>query len=399
MKIGLNNKNLIRTFLFGLIIGLFLVPNFVLSQEKIDIYFFYSKICPHCVQEKVFLEKLEKEYSQIEIKKLGLFEKENVELLKEKYGKYQVPSQKQGLVPITFIEERYFLGYRDEQTTGKEIKDYVQGLIENQKPSPDGEIVSPLEKEIKIPILGKINLSNLSPLFLSILLGALDGFNACAMVALGFLLAVLISTGIRKRIFLIGGTFILVSGIVYFLFISAWLNLFLCLSHIKFITAIVGIIITLFAILLLKDYFKGVVCRICEVKPGKENILTKFEKKLFEKIRTLSTTQVSLPLALLGVAVVAAGVNMVELCCSFGFPLVFTKILTSFNLSTPSYYFYLLIYILFYMLDDFLIFTFAVSTLRITQVSQKYLRFIKLISGILLLILGLLILIKPEILM
>ena len=68
---------------------------------------------------------------------------------------------------------------------------YIQELINNQEPSPDGEVVSPLEKEIKVPILGKINLSNLSPLFLSILLGALDGFNACAMVALGFLLAVL----------------------------------------------------------------------------------------------------------------------------------------------------------------------------------------------------------------
>ena len=207
------------------------------------------------------------------------------------------------------------------------------------------------------------------------------------------------ATGIRQRVFIIGSVFILVSGIVYFLFISAWLNLFLVLENIKFITILVGLIVTFFAVFLLKDYFSGVVCKLCQVNPGKQSFFTRMEQKLFLRMQKLISSKMSLPLTILGVAVVAAGINMVELCCSFGFPLVFTKILTSWELSTLSYYSYLLVYILFYMLDDFIIFLIAVWTLRTTQASEKYLKAIKLISGILLLLLGLTILIKPELLM
>ena len=401
----------ILIFLSILILGLFLclTPSFVLPQGPVlleassdkneglglEIYFFYSKTCPHCEEAKVFLEKLEGEYSDIKVDKLGVFEQENVELLRKLYQDYNVLVGEQGFVPITFFEERYFLGFSEE--IGQDIENYIIEFIEETPLEPIQS--EGTEKKIKIPIFGEIELSNFSPLLLAVLMGTLDGFNACAMVALGFLLAVLIATGVRKRIFLIGGVFILVSGAVYFLFISAWLNLFLCLAHLKFITAFVGIIIVLFSIFLLKDYFQGVICRVCQVQQGKEGILTKFEKKLFEMMEKVSSAQMSLPLALFGVAIVAAGVNMVELCCSFGFPLVFTKILTSWHLSTGSYYFYLLIYILFYMLDDFLIFTLAVLTLKMTQASQKYLKAIKLISGILLLLLGLIMLIKPEILM
>ena len=378
------SKNIIFAFL--LTFGISFFANSVFAQ-KTEISFFYSQICPYCKAEKIFLEDLSKKYSEIEIKSLGVFEKENIEILGGFYEKYQVPKEKRGFVPITFIRDRYFLGFSDE--IGKEIENFILGI----------ETKEALPSEVKIPFLGKINVSKFSPLALAVILGTVDGFNACAMTALVFLLAVLIASGIRKRIFLIGGTFILVSGIVYFLFISAWLNLFACLANVKFITGFVGLIVIIFAIFLLKDYFHGIVCKICEIKPGKESIFVRIERKLFKKMERLSSKEIFLPTALLGIAVVAAGVNMVELCCSFGFPLVFTKILTSWNLSSLSYYFYILIYILFYMLDDFIIFLVAILTLRITSVSQRYLKTIKLISGILLLLLGLIMLIKPSILM
>ncbi|MCK4554762.1 hypothetical protein KAU19_07470, partial [Candidatus Parcubacteria bacterium] len=209
---------------------------------------------------------------------------------------------------------------------------------------------------------------------------------------------VLITSGSRKRIILIGGTFILISGLVYFLFIAAWFNLFLITFNIKLITNLVAVIIILSAIFILRDYFTDVVCKLCEVNPEKQNIFTKIQQKLFAKMQQFSSTDVPLPIALLGIAVVAAGVNMIELACSFGLPLVFTKILTSWKLSKASYYFYLLVYILFYMIDDFVIFLIAVYTLKITQASQKYLKLVTLISGIVLLILGLIMLINPEIL-
>jgi len=368
--------------------------NFSLAQEKIGIDFFFSQTCPHCADEKEFLENLKEKYPDIEFRNYGVFEKESIDLLKQMYEEYNVPANEQGLVPVTFIKDRYFLGFAQEMAV--DIEGYLLELI-GQASGPE----SPSEsRKITLPIIGEISLENMSPMALAIVLGVLDGFNACAMIALGFLLTVLVSTGIRERVFLIGGTFILVSGIVYFLFISAWLNLFLILEQVRYITFLVGIVIIVFSIFVLKDYFHNVICRVCEVDPEKEkSIFVRFEKKLFGKMQEISQAKTSLPLMLLGVAVVAAGVNLIELVCSLGFPFAFTKMLTTYNLSTSSYYFYLLVFILFYMLDDLIIFGLAIWTLRITQVSEKYLKAIKLISGIVLLLLGLMIIFKPEFLM
>ncbi|XOB41077.1 MAG: glutaredoxin family protein [Candidatus Nealsonbacteria bacterium] len=385
-----------RKLIFTIFVLFFVLSsaNFSLAQDKVSIKSFFSPICPHCAKARPFLESLEEKYPNVEFEDYDAFQKQNTELLKQNYEEYNVPVIEYGLVPITFIGERYFLGF--DEAMGAEIESYVLELLEKIPETKPQE----QERKITLPIIGEISLLNLSPAVLAITLGALDGFNACAMIALGFLLTVLVSTGIRERVFLIGGTFILVSGIMYFIFISAWLNLFLVLEQINYITFIVGIIIIMFSLFLLKDYSHNVICRVCEVDPSKkDNIFVRFEKRLFEKMQEISQAKTSLPLMLLGVVVVAAGINLVELVCSLGFPLAFTKMLTTYNLSISSYYSYLLLYILFYMIDDLIIFALAIWTLRITQVSEKYLKAIKLISGIVLLILGLIILFKPEILM
>jgi len=379
-------------FILLLLGVVFTAFNFVLAETEIN--FFYTRTCPHCAKEKKFLTEIEDKYPEIKINFLLLSEKKNIELLKNLYNDHQTPLEERGLIPVIFIGDGYFYGFSEE--IGQNIEDCIIGLIENNSQKP----CQPENSEkVSLPFIGDINITKFSPLVLAMILGGLDGFNACAMVALGFLLAVLVATGIRKRVFLIGGTFILVSGLVYFLFISAWLNLFLILERIKFITYLVGAVIVLFSVFLLRDYFKGVICKLCQTQTNKESIFTKLERKLFIKMEKFSTAEMSLPLILLGVAVVAAGVNLVEIVCSFGFPLAFTKILTNLNLPTLHYYFYLIIYIIFYMLDDFLIFLVAVLTLRITQISEKYLKVIKLVSGIFLLLLGLLMIFYPEILM
>ena len=386
--------------LFFLMLGL---NQTVFAHEKVDMDFFYSKTCPHCLAEEAFLDILEEKYCQLGIEKFEISKRENIEMLKGLYKEYEVPEDKWGLVPVTFIEGKYFLGYGGDETTGKQIEDWIAGLITHDN-CDEEPVINPwtteveLRKTVKLPFIGEIALTGFSPFAMAVVLGGLDGFNACAMVALGFLLSVLITSGIRKRVILIGGTFILVSGLVYFLFISTWLNLFLVLEQTKLITLIVSTIIIGFAVLSLKDYFHDIVCKICETNPEKLGFLAKFEQKLFHKMKRLTQSNKSLIWLLLGVGGVAAGVNLVELACSFGFPLAFTKALTDLGISRASQYFYLLIYILFYMLDDLLVFLVAVFTLRISNVSQKYLKTIKLISGLILLILGLVMLFRPELL-
>ncbi len=387
--------------LFSIILILFSLLgffNFVYSQEKVEINFFYSPTCPHCEEEKKLLDQLEIKYPDLEIKRFSVFEKENIELLKGLYIKYNVAEENQGLVPITFTEKNYFIGFNQE--IGQELEKCILACQpENDYRKTEGASVINLREKISLPLLGQINLSNFSPFSLAVVLGVLDGFNACAMTALAFLLAVLIATKLRKRVFLIGGVFIFISGLVYFIFTSAWLNLFLAVEQIKFITYLVGLVIVIFAIFMLKDWFHGTICKLCSINPeNQNNVFVRWERKLFKKMENLSSAKASLGITLLAVAGVAAGVNMVELACSFGFPLAFTKMLTLMNLSAFQYYFYIFIYILFYMIDDMIIFLIAVLTMRLTKASDKYLKIIKLISGIILLLLGLTMIIKPEIL-
>jgi len=369
------------------IILLMLAPLGVFAQDNsAEIDFFYSKTCGVCASMKPFLDTLEGENCDLTVRRHMVSQEFN--LLEQLYNQHQVPTMEQGRVPITFINDKYFIGFSDK--VEQEIRGYI-----NQ--SDDCNPIDEIRDEIKF--FGfNIKTNKLTPLPLAIILGTLDGFNACAMVALGFLLTTLIATGIRKKVMLIGGTFILVSGLVYFFFISTWLNLFLVSKNLDLITTIAGIVVIIFAITLFREYIHGIVCKICQVPGKKDTIFTKAQRKLFSKLRELTKKEVSTFVLLLGVILIAIGVNSVELVCSFGFPVAFTKILTNMNLTGLSYYFYLLIYIIFYMIDDFLIFLIAVITLKITGVSEKYLRLIKLISAFVLLILGLILLIRPEIL-
>jgi len=378
-----------------------------MAGETPVIDFYFSPTCPHCASEKIYLNELEERYDDIVINRYSVTEQGNVDRLMGLYEKYSVPEENRGIVPITFIGAQVFLGFDENRSPPlmddsiANIADGRGGIIGDDKFSNRVEILNQVQplSAINIPFFGEIDVTQFSPIALSITVGVLDGFNACAMVALGFLLTVLVSTGQRKKVVLIGGVFILVSGLVYFIFIAAWLNLFLFLSLIKPITIIIAVIIITFSVFLLKDYYSDVICKICDVPEGKKDgIFTRAQKFLFTKLIGLTTADMPLPMMLLGVALVAAGVNLVELFCSFGFPLAYTKILTTYELSSWAYYGNLLLYILFYMIDDFLIFMIAVFTLRVTKVSDKYLKVIKLISGVILLILGILMLFRPEIL-
>ncbi len=401
-----------------LLLGAFflLFPAGPLQAVSAEINFFYSPSCPHCAEEKVFLSQLEEEYSELTVNRFSVTTEGAVARLKEFYRRYQVPQEEWGMVPITFIDGSYAVGYNGE--IGVALENRLQEILNSsgEKPVPlepsessesseQSKSSENLDKnssrsKLNFPFLGEIDVSVWSPLVLSVVVGALDGFNPCAMIALGFLLALLVATGIRKRVFWVGGVFILVSGIVYFLFISAWLNLFIFLGYLKIITVGVSLVIIVFALALLKDYFHGVVCRICRLSASGQSRLGKIERSLFSRMNCLvSSNRFALPVVLLGVAAIAAGVNLIELFCSFGFPLAYTKILTSYQLNFSQYYFYLLIYIVFYMLDDLLIFAIAVATLRITNFNEKYLKTIKLVSALVLLALGLIMFFKPEILM
>jgi len=376
-------KILFLIILFTLLIEI----NFISAQQKsVEINFFYSAICPHCQKEHEFLKELEKKYPEIKIKEYEvLYNSENQKILNEFYEKYKVPERERGFVPITFTPTKYFVGFNEQ--IGKEIEGCIKECLIGERPAP---------QKIKIPIFGEIDISKMSLPVLTVTLGALDGLNPCAMWILLFLIALLINTRSRKRMWLIGGTFILASGVVYYLILAAWLNLFLAISYVNLTRILIGVFALGVGAWQIKTFigYKGV----CPVINGSKRFGDRIRNGLRDRAEKLALSPLTIGI-LVGLVILALGVNLVEFFCSAGLPATFTRILALNPLSTLSYYLYLFLYTFIFMLDDLIIFSIAVITLSKIGFTDKYNYWATLIGGLLILALGILLIFKPEFLM
>jgi len=246
------------------------------------------------------------------------------------------------------------------------------------------------ERIVTLPVIGEMDTAKITLPVLTLVLAGLDGFNPCAFFVLFMLLSILVYAKSRKRMLLIGGTFVFFSGLIYFLFMSAWLNIFLHIGELMVITTLAGIIAVIIAAINIKDFFlfeQGVSLVIPE----------KAKPKLFERMRTLLKAT-SLPSMMVGTIVLAIVSNAYELLCTVGFPMVFTRVLTLQNLPTFHYYLYLLAYNVIYVIPLAVIVLMFSITLGAKKLTEWQGRVLKLLSGLMMLFLGLVLLINPALL-
>lgn len=370
------------------------------SDNKADLYFFWANGCPHCSHEKEFLKELEQKYPDLKIHSLEVTQdKRNIELLKNAGRKLNANVSG---VPFTVIGKQYFIGY-NKQTTGAVIEEVVQHALQNGCHDVIGSLITPITpnpeqseektipEKIDLPLVGEMETKNISLPVLTIIIGALDGFNPCAMWVLLFLISLLLGMEDRKRMWILGSVFIVTSAFVYFLFMSAWLNLILFLGFIVWVRIIIGLVALIGGGYSLKEYFtnKEAVCKVTNNEK---------RKKVFESLKTVTQKQ-KLWMAVGGIILLAFAVNLVELICSAGLPAIYVQILTLTELPAWQYYAYLILYILVFMLDDLFVFFVAMKTLQIAGITTKYTRAARLIGGVIMLIIGVSLIFKPELLM
>ena len=387
---------------------LFLVLGSV-SAKEITINLFYSSTCPHCAAEKEFLNEYIKENRNVKVELYEVTENEdNAKLLddvKETLGSIN------NYVPYTVIGEIGLTGYSDsiknqiihfvDKYQTEEYYDLVSKVkeegkaIDLTKEDDTKEVDNKKEAEetIKLPIIGEVAKSKISLPVAAIIIGFIDGFNPCAMWILIFLISMLLSIKDKKRIIGLGIIFLISSGIVYMLFMGAWLTIILSTIQIKMIQKLIGLVAIIGAIWNLYSYIKSknqdVGCEVTD-ENKRRKMMMKIKKYVSEK---------SFIIAALGLIGLSFSVNLVEFACSAGWPVVFTELLALHNLDSLSYFINILIYIIFYMIDDIVVFIIAMLTLEVTGISNKYNKYSHLIGGILMLIIGLLMLFKPSILM
>ena len=385
-----------KKFWFIIICLLSFIP--FVNAKKVTINLFYSSTCPHCKAEKIFLDTL----NDVEVKKYEVSAYPS--LTQEVMNKLSI---KESSVPITIVGSDYIIGYSDE------IKDDILDMIDTYKKKnycdvvdtiiDDGNLENCLlqNKDIytrsenrKINFFGKtikFNAKSVSLPLISLLIGFIDGFNPCAMWVLLFLISMLFNMKDRKKMWILGITFLVSSALIYLVFMLGILTIATFIGTIfKYIVAAIALI---GGLLNLNSFRKSLKKDVgCEVTDKKKR------NKIIEKIKTIIAEK-NLLIAIVGIILLASSVNLIELACSSALPSIFVGILKINNLSAFEYGIYMLLYILMFMIDDIIIFVIAMTTLKVTGISNKYTKYSHLIGGILMVLIGLLMIFKMDWLM
>lgn len=410
----------IKKFLLGILLFIMFIPMVMADsvdtkkedEEKnlVNIYLFYSYTCPHCKEEEKLLEELKDKYDNIRVYQYEVSSEEN-SLLLDKAS--EIFNTSVSGVPFTVIGEKVYKGFNYENARAR-FMGTIEYYSEYGYVDKLGEYIGDIELpsysvledrpdlmeymddytnyKIKVPLIGVVETKNLTLPIIAILIGLVDGFNPCAMWVLLFLISMLIGMKDKKKMVVLGTVFLGTSALIYLLFMVAWLNVATLLISVKYVRLVIGLVAVFGALYNLVSYFRHRKETGCNVVDDKKR------NKIFERIKKF-THEENFFLAILGVMALALSVNIVELACSAGLPVMFTQILSMNNLTIIEEVLYIALYMLFFLIDDLLIFFIAVRTMEVSGVSTKYGKASKLIGGILLLIIGVLMIFKPEWLM
>ncbi len=380
------------------------------AVKEFTVYFFWGKGCPHCEEEKIFLAEMKRKYPHLKVIDYEVwYNKQNAALLAGMVNAYKI---KTAAVPVTFIDKNAFIGFarhsREEMAEAFHkcfsIECIDPALVVSGEVSLDRTVSTAGEspgkseelecteksKTVYIPWIGNLDTSEMSLPVITLVIAGMDSFNPCAFFVLFSLLGLLIHARSRFKMFLIGSEFVFFSGFIYFLFMTAWLNVFLIMGEVESITKIAGLVAVIIAVINIKDFFafkKGVSLTIPDsAKP-----------KLFDRMRKLmkSTSLLSI---IIGTAVLAIAANSYELLCTAGFPMVYTRILTLKHLSSLSYYLYLALYNVIYVVPLSIIVIVFTVTLGRKILTDQHGRMLKLISGTMMLGLGGVLVFNPALL-
>jgi len=361
------------------------------GQSLIHLYFFWSEKCPHCLKARPDVLAIDKEFDWLILHSLQIVD--NPQNVQKYINMVAMFGNDARSVPTFMFCGNLLSGYERMETTGQQLKSFLQAchrFVEQENPDNSTRFAAQQDgsTSLELPLLGSISSDDYSLPILTIFIAGMDAFNPCAFFVLLFLLSMMVHSRSRRRMALIGGIFVFFSGAIYFLFMAAWLNLFIYLGELRVITLIAGAIAVLIALVNIKDYFW--------FKRGFSLSIADDEKpKLIDRIRQLLRLD-SITTVIVATVILAVVANSYELLCTAGFPMVYTRILTLRSLPVESYYLYLLFYNLIYILP--LLTIVAVFTIKLgsRKLSEQEGMVLKLLSGIMMLMLGGLLIVSPE---
>jgi thiol-disulfide isomerase/thioredoxin len=376
------------------------------GTPTVRLYYFYSPTCPHCQAAAPYIDELKARWPWLEVKKYAV--KDNRANAKFYYETALSLGTKALSVPGFVFCRQVLIGYDTAETTGAEIARALESChqrlldegIRTMAATPEASGTTGTDAPqtpavedragttVNLPFVGMVDVKAFSLPVLTVVLAGMDAFNPCAFFVLLFLLSLLVHAKSRTRMAIVGGTFVLFSGLVYFVFMAAWLNVFLIAGELRVITVIAGLLALTVAALNIKDFFwfkEGPSLSIPEsAKPG-----------LFKRMRGIVATGNLGPM-LASTVLLAFVANSYELLCTAGFPMVYTRVLTLAQLETWQYYAWLAVYNVIYVIPLLAIVIVFVKTMGARKLSESEGRILKLVSGFMMLGFGLMLLAAPQ---
>ena len=379
------------------------------NAAGVPLEYFGRADCAHCQDQKAFLSDFEKEYPQVQIHYYDVMTPEGEKLFEAVTNKSKLSKT----TPLTFVGNTFIQGFASPKTTGERMKklvktslfqetltleQYVQANVDAKIESVAGGSCTDNVKDcadedtslvFDIPIIGSMNLKNASLLSLSLILGFIDGFNPCAMWVLIMFLIVLLQVGNKVRMLQIAGAFIAAEAIMYYMILNVWMTTWNFVGLNQWVTPIVGLISLGGGLFFLWEaYTSDGTCKVTNVEQ---------KRKISKKVQSIAENPLTW-ISFFAIVGLAFSVNIIEFACSIGIPQAFTKVLDLNLLSWFQKQWYMFWYILMYMADDFLVFGIAIYSFEKLGTMHEYSRITNYIGGVLMLIIGVLMILKPELL-
>lgn len=408
-----------KRWLYGMLLGMCFAPLGANAQADtaVPIHFFGRDDCKFCQAEKVFLEELRQE-EDVVINYYNVVTDENAQAL------YHQLTERVGIAkitPVTVVGFQVIQGFDAPETTGELIRSALEttrrmssvaphewhdferilgderlGLsaISGEGCDENGEtcgITAPKTHQQTIPFLGVVTLEDFSLPVLSIVLGIVDGFNPCAMWVLLTFIIILSQIGDRRKMLQVAGLFLVAQAVLYYLILTVWFTAWDFVGLDQIVTPLVGLLALVGGGIFLRKWWKDKQALTCEVTSLEEQ--SRIQKKITEIAQGPLTV-----LAALGIIGIAFSVNIIEFACSIGVPQAFTKILEMNALSAFETHGYLVLFMLFYMIDDLIVLGLAIWGFGRLHTSHTLSLYSSLFGGILMVLLGLLLLLAPNLL-
>lgn len=346
----------------------------------VELVLFAGEGCPHCAQARAFYADLVERYPGLKVSEYEVWHDA------ENRARFEATAKELGFtaqsVPTTVIGQRYWVGF--DAARGRQIEAVVSATLAGD-PLPEAP-----SSTVDVPLVGAVDVTQQGLLVSTLIIGFVDGVNPCSLWVLSMLLALVLHSGSRSRVFVVGSVFLFVTASLYGVYMLGLFSVLSYAGYVGWITGAVAVLAGVLGLLQVKDYVwfhEGPTLGISdERKPG-----------LFKRMRGLAAADRALPAVLLATAGLAVGVSLLETPCTLGLPLLWTNLLAEHGVSAGQAGALFAAYMLVFLLDEIAVFALAVTTMRAAKLQEKHGRQLKLVSGVVMLALAGALLVAPDV--